>query len=164
MYYKVENKDSKIYKQLYELRTKELAIDKENQKLITEKTGLKWKTFLGHSGQQNFRRTTEYLGFKFTEPAKVDLKTWQIDKEHKDIYVPNRRTKVGREMSQFLFNGLGGSRYSKVFEILKLEQPTRFTFPFVEIKGDVIIIFLGDGQEPKSKDVIEITKREFEQL
>lgn len=164
MYYKIENKECKVYKELHELRTTELQIQDENEKAIEEKTGLKFKTFLGDSGQQNWRRVRQYNGFKFTTPNKVDLKIWKTDSEHKEIFVPNRKTKIGREMAEFLLNGLKGSCYDKVWKILKLEPLRKFTFPYVEIVGEVILIFLSDSQEPKDKNVIEITKRQFNEL
>lgn len=164
MYYKIEKKECKIYQDLHEMRTKELEIEKENQLAIKEKTGLEWESYLGYTGQQNFRRVTQYSGFKFLDPDKVDLKIWQSDKNHEGVYIPNLRTKLGREISNFLLNGLKGSLYSQVFDILNLEHQNRFTFPFVEIIGDVIILFISDSQEPKSKDVIEITKKEFSSI
>lgn len=164
MYYKIENKECEVYKKLHQMRTEEIQIGKDNEKAIEEKTGLKFETFLGHSGQQNFRRTTQYIGFKFTEPERVDLKIWQRDKEHPEIFVPNKRTKLGREMAEFLANGLKGSIYSKPIKILGLPEQRRFTFPYVEIFGDLILIYLGNNGEPKDENVIEITKREFEKL
>ena len=100
----------------------------------------------------------------FTEPEKVDGKIWIRHKEHSGVFVPNRKTKVGREMSDFLSNGLKASNYDRVIEILELEELRRFTLPFVEVVGEVIIIFLGDGHEPKNENVIEITKREFNDI
>jgi hypothetical protein len=163
MYYKIENKECKVYQELHALRTEELKIEKENIKAIEEKTGLKWGNSFGHHGQQNFRRVTSYMGFEFKEPEKVDLKIWKVSKNENVLYVPNTRTKLGREMQEFLNNGLKGSRYDKVIKILKLDKLRKFTFPFVEItKNENIIIFLGDGHEPKDENVIEITKREFQ--
>ena len=141
-----------------------MQIQDENEKEIEEKTGLKFKKFLGDDDQQNWRRVSQYSGFKFTTPEKVDLKIWKLDSEHKEIFVPNRKTKLGREMAEFLLNGLKGSRYDKVWEILNLEHLRKFTFPYVEIYGEVILIFLSDNQEPKDSNVIEITKREFNEL
>lgn len=164
MYYKIENKKCKVYKELHKLRTEELQIKKDNETSIEQKTGLKFITFLGHNSQQNFRRVPQYSGFKFLQPDKVDLKVWKKDTEHKDIYVPNRKTNLGREMNQFLLNGLRGSNYNKVFEILNIEHGRRFTFPYVEIAGGAVIIFLGDNHEPKDKNLVEITKREFNQM
>lgn len=164
MYYKIGNKECKVYKQLHELRTNELKIQEENEKAIKLKTGLKFKIFLGDGGQQHWRRVRQYTGFKFTTPNKVDLKIWNIDSKHKEIFVPNRKTKLGREMREFLLNGLRGSNYNKVFEILKLEHNKRFTFPYVEIVNGIIILFIGNDLNPKNKDLVEITKREFDEL
>jgi len=164
MYYKIENKECKVYKELHSLRTKELQMKKDNETAIQEKTGLKFKTYLGDSGQQNFRRVPQYTGFKFTNPEKVDLTIWKTDSEYKDIYVPNKKTKSGREMAEFLLNGLKGSRYDSVYTILKIEHGRRFSFPFVTIVNDLILIWLNDKDEPKDKNLIEITKREFNEI
>lgn len=164
MYYKIENKECEVYKKLHELRTKELIISEENKQSIKDKSGLDFESFLGHSGQQNFRRVTQYTGFKFTEPEKVDLKIWQRDKTHSEIFIPNRKTKLGREMAEFISNGLKGSNFMKPFEIFGLEHPRRFSFPFVHIVGEIIVLYFDDQTEPKDENVIEITKREFDAL
>lgn len=164
MYYKIENKDCEVYNRLHELRTAEYQIEKDNISAIEEKTGLKWDSFVGHSGQQNFRRTTQYTGFKFTEPEKVDLKIWQVYKENNEYFVPNKRTKLGREMQEFLSNGLKGTLYSKVWDILNLKHIGRFTFPFVEICGDLIIVYLDQKHVPKDENLIEITSVEADKI
>jgi len=164
MYYKIVNKESEAFKKLHELRTNELQIEKDNVSAIESKTGLKFESYLGNTGQQNFWRVTQYSGFKFTEHQKVDLKVWKQDSSHKDIFVPNRKTKLGREMAEFLSNGLKGSTYWKVFEILSIPRPSRFTFPFVEIFGETIGLYLGDEQQPNDENIIEITSKEFETL
>ena len=165
MYYKIDNKECEVYKKLHALRLKELKIEADNITAIEEKTGLKFTTFLGNSGQQNWRRVTEYDGFKFTEPDKVDPKIWKKHSEHEGIFIPNRKTKLGREMAEFILNGLNGSRYDSVFKILKIEHGRKFSFPYVSVVGEIIIIFLGDStDEPKDKNIIEITKREFNEL
>ena len=164
MYYKIENKESDIYKSLHDLRTKELQISDENVDAIKAKTNLNWKTFLGHDSQQNFRRVTQFTGFKFTEPEKVCLKTWKVHDEYSDTFIPNKKTKLGREMSDFLLNGLKSSNYNQVFDILNLERSNSFNFPFVEIINDLIVLWLGDKHEPVDENIIEITKKEFDAL
>lgn len=164
MYYKIENKESEVYKKLHEQRTKEEQMELKNTASIIEKTGLNFTNFFGRRGQQNFRRVTSYSGFEFTEPEKVDLKIWKRHKEHTEIFVPNTRTKLGREMQEFLNNGLEGSRYDVINDILGLEDLRRFTFPFVEIVGEKIILYVDDQYDLNDKDIIEITKREFNEL
>lgn len=43
MYYKIENKECEVYKQLHELRKKEIQISKDNETAIEEKN----RTYMG---------------------------------------------------------------------------------------------------------------------
>ncbi len=164
MYYKIENKDCEVYKSLHKLRSKELQIQKENEEAISKKIGLDYKQFNGYHGQQHFARVTTYLGFQFTEVEKIDRKIWKPSKERSDIFEPNRKTKVGKEMSEFLFYELQKSCVYDVFELLNLSHLGRFTFPYVEIINDSIVLYLDDKREPVDENVVEITKKEFDNL
>ena len=166
MYYKIENRECEAYKKLHEMRSEEQQFEKDNMKAIEEKTGLKFDSFLGHRGQQSFGRVTSYSGFVFTEPEKVDPKIWKKSNDIDNGFVPNKRTKEGKEMDEFLRNGLKRHWFGVVFDNLGLEHPVgRFSFPFVEICGDVIVIFLGDeAPELTDPNIVEITKREFNNL
>jgi hypothetical protein len=164
MYYKIENKECDVYKKLHQMRSEEMQIGKDNLKAIEEKIGLEFVNYLGHNSQQNFRRTSKYNGFEFTEPEKVDLKIWKRHNEHTQIFIPNKRTKSGREMAEFLLNGLKGSIYNRPLKILGLTEKRKFTFPYVEVIGDLIIIYLGNNGTPQDKNVIEITRSEFERF
>lgn len=169
MYYKITNKDSKVYKQLYELRKKELEIEKSNRKMVRELVGDDWSHFKGLSGQQNYQRVTQYSGFEFKHPEQLPPKVWVLDKQYGDkgCYVPNRRTKAGREMLEKL-KTLPHSSIIKVFEILGCTLYGSFAFPYVEIgKDDVIVLFMSDRyyeELSKNPDIIEITKKEFDEL
>lgn len=163
MYYKIENKECAVYKKLHKMRTEEIRMGIENRNAVEEKVGLKFTTFLGRGGQQNVTRVTGYQGFRFLQPAKVDPEIWKLNNEHDGIYIPNKRTKLGREMQDFLSNKLQKSWYMKPLEILGLPDLNKFSFPFVEIAGELIIIYLDAQFEPKDKNVIEITKTEFDQ-
>lgn len=164
MYYKITNKECEVYGKLHEMRTRELEIEEENVLAIKEKTGLDFDTFLGHRSQQSWNRVTQYIGFEFTEPEKVNLKIWKKDKDNSNIFIPNTRYKLGREMNEFLSNGLKGSKFTKVFDILEIQRKSHFTFPYVEIVDDVILIYLDNNHEPKDPNVIEVTKREFDEI
>ena len=162
MYYKIINKECEVYKKLHKLRTEEEQIELHNLESIKEKTGLKFKNYLASEvGQQYVRRVTQYLGFEFIEYEKVNPIIWKRDKEHPEIFIPNRRSKLGREMADFLHNGLKYSNYNKPFEILKMAKGRKFKFPFIQICNDLIVIYLGDDNEPKDPNIIEITKLEF---
>lgn len=107
---------------------------------------------------------SQYSGFEFKDTDKIDPKVWTKNKEHASVYVPNKRTKAGKEMDEFLKNGLKGSNYNRVFEILNIEHGHRFTFPYVELVDDVIIIANYQNEEPKDENVIEITSKEFDSI
>ncbi len=164
MYYKIENAECELYKKLHEMRSQELLWEEENKAAINEKVGLEWESFLGHPGQQTWSRVTEYIGFKFSDPDKVDSRIWKRHTEHDAIFVPNRRYKVGREISDFLRNGLKGHRFDIVFEIFGIEYPSRFSFPVVEICNKTIVVYFGEDYNIDSDDVIEITSKEFNEI
>lgn len=167
MFYKITNKDSKLYKKLHELRAKELEIEKSNNEAVRNVVGNDWDDFLGQGGQQNYWRVTQYTGFAFKHPDRLPQKTWKQHKEHSGIYVPDTRTKNGKMIEKFL-NELPHSSIHDVFKILGCELGGRFTFPFVEIgKDGVIVVYMSDHFDSNLRnfnDLVEITSREFEQL
>ncbi|GAB2552767.1 hypothetical protein [Rufibacter soli] len=163
MYYKITNKKSKVYKQLLKMRSDELLWEDENKKSIIQKTGLEFDKFLGNKGQQTYNRVTQYQGFVFKEPEKVDPKIWKRHKHYPEAFVPNTRTKGGQEMYQFITNGLKGNVFYSLLEVLGLEAMGRFTFPYLEIAGETLVLFLDDSMEPSNRNLIEITRTEFQE-
>lgn len=167
MYYKIVNKESKVYQQLHELRTEEQKIERENKEAVKNIVGDDWDNFFGQEGQQNYWRVTQYSGFEFKHPERLPQKTWKQHKEYPSIYVPNTRTKNGKMMENFL-NELQHSSITKVFSILGCELIGEFTFPFVEIgKDDVIVFYMSERFNDtlrKNKNIIEITSKEFEEI
>lgn len=164
MYYKIENKNSELYKALRTQREKEIENDKRNRELIEEKIPQEWAGFWGIGGQQNFNRTPEYRGFGFNNPSDLSDVIWVEKKGNPGIYIPNKRTKGGKEMAEFLDN-LGGYRFTLIFEIFGIDFPQgKFSFPFIEIVGDIIIIFMDDQFDLKDEDLVEITRTEFNSI
>lgn len=163
MYYKIVNTDCDVYKKLHAMRTQELLWEDENKKSIAEKTGMTYDASLSYRGQQTFNRVSQYVGFAFNEIEQVSSNVWKQHSEHKSIYVPNRRTKAGREMSEFL-NTLKGHWFEIVYYCLGVEpQFGNFCFPYVEICGDVIVVMLDGRIDISSEDLLEITSVEFKE-
>lgn len=160
MYYKIENKDSEVYRKLHEMRSHEIETNKRNLQAVKDRVGLDFYEFIGLVGQQNYWRTTQYEGFKFKEPEKVDPKVWVLDKDFPDYFVPNKRTKAGREMDKFL-NSMSSSHYRTPLNILGLPSLSKFKFPFIEIVGDLIVMHLDDQYTLDDPNIIEITSKEF---
>lgn len=167
MYYKITNTESKVYKELFSLRTEELEIEKNNNNAVKNVVGCDWDNFLGYDGQQNFFRVRTYTGFAFKHPDRLPAKTWKQHKKYTDIYVPDTRTKNGKQIKKFL-DDLPHSSIKKVFSILNCPLDGRFVFPFVEIgKGDVIVFYMSERYDEvlrQNKDIIEITCNEFKEI
>ena len=160
MYYKIENKECEVYKQLHELRTRELVINKMNKALIATKVNLDYDKFMGNINQ-GWVRTWTYSGFLFKESEKVNPKIWKL----KDgCYYPNSRTKDGKDMSKFL-SQLDKTMFKDVLEILDIELGYKFSFPFLDLsESGVVVLYLSDNHVPKDENLIEITSKEFEAL
>ena len=159
MYYKVENINSEIYKKLKTLREKELQIEENNKKAIKEKIPHKWSNFFGYNGQQHSSRVNEYMGFVFKEDSEISEKIWKRHKEYNDVFVPNKRTKLGKQMYKFLTEELEKSCFIDVFGILNHSYIGKFVYPFVEIVDNKILLMVGEDIE--DENVIEITKNEL---
>ena len=163
MYYKLIDKESALYKKLYDMRAKELQIEKDNVERIKQRYP-KWNDeFLGRKGQQNYSRVTTYLGLGFNSEQDVDLREFKPSKDCKGLYEPNRRTKKGKECKAF-FDSLGRSSYSSLMNILANEGVDnvygRFIFPYIEIGSDGLYCYFDDKMKLPS-DFIEITSVEF---
>lgn len=167
MYYKIINKESKVYQQLHELRIKEQKIERDNKEAVKNIVGCDWDEFLGQVGQQNYWRVTQYSGFAFKHPERLPQKTWKQHKEYRDIYIPDNRTKNGKMVYKFL-EELPHSSIIDVFSILGCKLGGHFTFPFVEIgKDDTIVFYMSDifnDTLKNNNDIIEITSKEFEEI
>lgn len=162
MYYKVVNKESEVYKKLRDQREKELAAEKRNEEKLNELLGFEFQSFYGRMGVQNLHRVNRYTAFV---PVDVSLvtKAVRLSKDYKDGYVPNLRTKAGRELQKFLSNGMESFNFRQVLKILGCETfYGRFTIPFMMMVEDVILLYLDERNVPIQEDVIEITRTEFD--
>lgn len=157
------NKESDIYKVLHKQRTKELAAKKENNKILKELIPYKWEQYLGWK-DNSFGRIPAYFGFKFENLEEIDKNIWKQDKNNPAYYVPNKRTKAGKEMAVKL-DRLKRFSFYRIWEMLEISNETGSkSVPFLEIAGDILLLFLDDSQNPKDQNVVEITKREFIQI
>lgn len=164
MYYKITNKKSKIYKDLFEFRKKEKSIDKRNSRLIQEKSGSTFKNYLGFPPQTGLIRTRHYVAFDFEQPENLDDKTWKKNKDHEELYEPYLRTKKGREMNEFI-NNLERTSYWDLKELIGLDSLHKFHTPDVYIvEDDVLIMYLDPRHIPEDENFIEITSVEFDEL
>lgn len=164
MYYKIVNKDCEVYQKLFNLRQKEHQINEENLKAIKEKIGLEFDKYFGHNQNGSFIRTKRYIGFVFKEPEKVNLKIWKKYNKDEKTFIPNKQTKLGREMFKFLEN-LKISTFTEVTDILGINIVSpRFTYPIMEIINDTILLHINDSNHVEDENIIEITYKEFQEI
>lgn len=164
MYYKITNTDCELYKKVYELVTYEERIERSNYEKVKQFCTPEWDNWLGYPGQGNFDRTTQYRAFKFIDPTKVCLRTWREYKDADGFFEPNIRTKLGREMRDFLNRGLERSSFTKARTILKGRDAGRFKFPVILRSLDIIIVFMDPSWVNDDPNLIEITSKEFCEL
>lgn len=99
LYYKVENKDSNLYKRANEFLSMEEKLREIQKKTIESKV----PKFSKYRGEKGFNRIVRYAGFVFDDKESIDPKVWKTKEENGVMLsTPNLRTKVGRAMNEFL--------------------------------------------------------------
>ena len=98
-YYKVENKESDLFKRSSEFLAMESLLWYFQNKSIVAKV----PKFSQYKGEKGFNRIFRFTGFVFDNPQDIDPKVWKTKKVcGKMLSVPYLRTKAGREMDKFL--------------------------------------------------------------
>lgn len=164
IYYKVENKDSALYKKAKEF----LAMEEKLRETQREAIESKVPKFSKYKGRKGFNRIVRYLGFVFDDKESIDPKVWKTKEENGEMLsTPNLRTKVGREMDKFL----GSFKRTNVWDADKLlaidgkSAYGRF-YPANLFKFNDCIYIIIDSQfrdvfEKNNADIIEITNGEM---
>lgn len=165
MYYKITDKESKIFKSLKKIRDEEKLMNDENHRFLREVVKPEnIDNFFGVFGQQNFSRVDEISGFKFSEKPK-DEKLWRQVKGNDGVFEPNIRFKKGRELRDKINSGFKRGLYKKVMNALSIRQVygVKFTIPYVDFFNDICVIYTGN-EKLTIKSVIEITSLEFDKI
>ena len=164
LYYKVENKDSDLFKRASEFLAMEEKL-REIQRKTIESQLPKFSRFQYSGG---FNRIVRYTGFVFEDKESIDPKVWKTkEKNGVMLSTPNLRTKVGRAMNEFL----GSFKRTNVWDVDRLlaidEKPIYGSFYYAKLFefNDRIYIMidsqLRDVFEKNNTDIIEITNGEM---
>lgn len=164
LYYKVENKDSDLFKRANEFLAMEEKL-KEIQRKTIESQLPKFSRFQYSGG---FNRIVRYTGFVFEDKESIDPKVWKTKEENGEMLsTPNLRTKVGRAMNEFL----GSFKRTDVFDVhrlLAIDEKSicgSFYNPILFEFADRIYIAIDsqfrDVFEKNNTDIIEITNGEM---
>ena len=164
IYYKVENKDSALYKRANEFLTMEEKLREIQRKAIESKVP-KFSKFKGIKG---FIRIVQYIGFVFDENESIDPKVWKTKEENGEMLsTPNLRTKVGRAMDKFL-RSFKRTNVWDIDRLLAIDEKTLYGsfYPanLFEFNDRIYIIIdsqFRDVFEKNNTDIIEITNGEM---
>lgn len=163
MYYKLENKESKIYKKLFDFRKNELRIEASNETKIKERYPNWNGEYVGYRGQQQTSRVNTYVGLGFYDSNSINPKEFKKNEEYNGIYMPNKKTQKGKDAAKFLTD-LETSSFFKLRNMLGMELMGQYCFPFIEIGIDDVIACYFDDKYTPSEEFIEITSKEFDLL
>ena len=166
IYFKVENKDSDLFKKANEFLAKEDRLRDEQKKSIVAKVP-KFKTYMGERG---FNRIVRFKGFVFEDSQNIDPKTWSTKKvDGMMLSVPYLRTKAGKEMDKFL-RSFETTTMWDVDRLLGIGETSiygRFYQADFFKYNDCIYIMIDsrfrEEFENNNTDIIEITHKEINQ-
>lgn len=164
IYYKVENKDSALYKKAKEF----LAMEEKLRETQREAIESKVPKFSKYKGRKGFNRIVRYTGFVFDDKENIDPKVWKTKEENGEMLsTPNLRTKVGREMNEFLISFTTTTAWD-VDRLLAIDEKSLCgnfypanLFEFNECLYIIIDSQFRDIFEKNNTDIIEITNGEM---
>lgn len=164
-YYKVEDTNSILFKKANEFLDMEEQL-RQKQKETIEALIPKFSLY---RGERVFTRIVRYTGFVFVDQDNIDPKIWNTKEvEGKMLSTPNRRTKVGRKMDDFL-KSFKRTTFWDVDSLLGIEIRSfaGIFFPSNLFRYNGCVYIIIDTQfrevfEEKNSDAIEITYGEIQ--
>ena len=164
LYYKVENKDSDLFKRASEFLAMEEKLREIQRKTIESKV----PKFSKYRGEKGFNRIVRYTGFVFDNKESIDPKVWKTTVENGEMLSsPNLRTNAGRAMDEFLRT----FKRTDIFDLHRLlaigEKNICGSFynaNLFEFNNRIYIIIdsqFRDVFEKNNTDIIEITNGEM---
>lgn len=165
IYYKVENKDSALFKRANEF----LAMEEKLREIQRRTIESELPKFSKCKCKKGFNRIVIYTGFVFDDKESIDPKVWQT-KEDNGVMLstPNLRTKKGRAMNEFLmsFKRTNAWHVDRILAIDDKSLCGRFYPANLFVFNGCIYIIIDsqfrDVFEKNNTDIIEITNGEME--
>ena len=164
LYYKVENKDSDLFKRANEF----LAMEEKLREIQRKAVELKLPKFSKYAVIKGFNRIVQYTGFVFDDKENIDPKVWKTKEENGEMLsTPNLRTKVGKAMNEFLCSFKRTSVWD-VNSLLAINEMhiygSFYSANLFEFNNRIYIIIdsqFRDVFEKNNTDIIEITNGEM---
>lgn len=163
-YYKVDNANSILFKKTNEFLDMEEQLRKKQKETIEAKI----PKFSIYRGEKGITRIVRYTVFVFVDQENINSKVWNTKEvEGKMLSTPNRRTKSGRAMEDFL-KSFRRTTCWDVDRLLGIEMKslTGSFFPVNLFRYNGCVYIIIDTQfrevfELKNSDAIEITYGEI---
>ena len=164
IYYKVENKDSELFKRVNVFLAKEEELREIQRKTIESKL----PKFSKYKCLKGFNRIGQYTGFVFDDKENIDPKVWKTKEENGEMFsTPNLRTKVGKAMNEFL-RSFKVTNVWDVDRVLAIDEKSLcgrfYTANLFEFNECIYIMMdsrFRDVFEKNNTDIIEITNGEM---
>ena len=164
IYYKVENKDSELFKRANVF----LAMEEELREIQRKTIESKLPKFSKYQFLKGFNRIVQYTGFVFDDKENIDPKVWKTKEENGEMLsTPNLRTKVGKAMNEFLCSFKRTSVWD-VNSLLAIDVKhiygSFYSANLFEFNNRIYIIIdsqFRDVFEKNNTDIIEITNGEM---
>ena len=163
-FYKIEQKEDGLFKKANEF------LDMEEELRNTQRDAVKSKLhkFSKYEGIRGYNRIVQYTGFVFDDQENIDPKVWNTKKvDGLMLSTPNRRTKVGRAMDEFL-RSFKTTTFRDVNRLLGINETIligRFCMTNLFRYNDCVYILIDsrycDEFERNNPDAIEITYSEM---
>ena len=134
-------------------------LQKKNEKQLKEIVPFEWNQYMGHGKGSGFNLLVDYDGFVPKDKSITKLDGWKTDKKYNIVFIPDLRTKKGKEIKEKLKN-LNKVWFKDVFTAIDLKQEDlrRFTVPYLFLSTDKKEIFL------KTSDEQKVDKKRFEEV
>lgn len=164
-YYKVTDKESELYKKA----NKFLNMEQEFRNTQNAAVKAKVPSFTLCQTETGFNRIAKYVGFVFEDQDNIDKKVWSTKTvDGKPISYPNKRTKAGKEMAEFLENFKRTNCWD-VDTLLNIQKTSKFRsfYPANLFKHNDCIYIMIDARfhndfEKNNADAVEITTGEMD--
>ena len=164
IYYKVENKDSELFKRAHVF----LAMEDELREIQRRTIESQIPKFSKYKCLKGFNRIVQYTDFVFDDKENIDPKVWKTKEENGEMFsTPNLRTKVGKAMNEFLRSFKRTSVWD-VNTILDIDEKSLYgrfypanLFEFNECIYIIMDSRFRDVFEKNNMDIIEITNGEM---
>ena len=164
LYYKVENKDSDLFKRASEF----LAMEEKLREIQRRTIESELPKFSKCRVEKGFNRIVRYTGFVFDDKESIDPKVWKTTVENGVMLSsPNLRTKVGRAMDEFL-RSFKRTNIFDLHRLLAIDEKNIcgifYNANLFEFNNRIYIIIdsqFRDVFEKNNTDIIEITNGEM---